>query len=175
MIYDKKIIFKQIECLKKFDVVVQRYYQQLENEIQNAKEIHHLDIIQINSHSKTVFFRRKFSQIQQKSQNVNTTTFKNKLETLSRELGQYVYTTFQKIENKRKDLLCKGLTKKRIKQFYHYIADESNVGDQCTICIQEFEVGRKMMRLDCNHEFCNKCIEGWFANHKTCPNCRHAF
>ena len=100
---------------------------------------------------------------------------KDKLETLSRDLGQYVYSTIQKIENKRKDLLCRGLTKERIKQFHHFVADESDVGSLCTICIQDVEVGRKMMRLDCNHEFCKKCIEGWFADHKTCPNCRNAF
>lgn len=33
------------------------------------------------------------------------------------------------------------------------------------------------MRLDCDgkHEFCRKCIEGWFKEHTTCPLCRHQF
>ena len=39
----------------------------------------------------------------------------------------------------------------------------------------DVEIGNKMMRLDCKHIFCQSCIEGWFADHNTCPNCRHAF
>ena len=171
----KKLIFKQVECLTKMYVLVHRYYQKIENEIQNATEVHQLEIIEINDHSKTNFLRRKFSVIQQKLQNENSKILKDKLDTLSRELGQFIYTTIQKIENKRKDLLCKGLTKERIKQFHHYTADESVLGGQCTICIQVVEVGKKMIRLDCKHEFCKKCIEGWFADHKTCPNCRQSF
>ena len=113
--------------------------------------------------------------MQQKLQNKNSKILKDKLETLSRELGQYIYTTIQKIESKRQDLLRKGITKERIKKFHNFVADESDVGKQCTICIQDVEVGRKMMHLDCKHEFCVECIEGWFADHKTCPNCRNAF
>ena len=161
--------------MSKFGVEIQRYYQQLENEIQNAKEIHHLDIIEIDDHSKTTFFRRKFTEMQQKLQNENSKILKDKLETLGRELGQHIYTTVGKIENKRQDLLHKGPTPERIQQFHHHVADESDVGEQCTICFEDVEVGRKMIRLDCIHDFCKKCIERWFAEHKTCPNCRHAF
>ena len=70
-----------------------------------------------------------------------------------------------------------GLTAARIQQFQQFPADESLVGDRCSVCQYEIEVGRSMMRLDCNgqHVFCQDCVEGWFAGHKTCPNCRHAF
>ena len=171
----KTLIFKQTEFLTKLNVLIQRYYQKLENKIQSATEIYHLDIIEINYQSKTTFLRRKFSETQQKLQNENSKIIKDKLETLSRDLGKYIYETVQKIENKRQNLLYKGLSKERIQHFHHFIADESYAGDQCTICIQDVEVGRKMMRLDCKHEFCKECIEGWFAEHKTCPNCRNLF
>ena len=171
----KKQIFKQIEWLTKLNVLIQTYYQRKENEIQNSTELHQLDTIEINYHINTNFYRRKFLEIKQKNLNVRHKIYEDKLNALDRELGQYIYTTIQKIENKRRDLLYKGLTPERIQKFHHYSADESDAGGQCSICIQEFEVGRKMMRLDCKHVFCKKCIEGWFADHKTCPNCRHLF
>ena len=70
-----------------------------------------------------------------------------------------------------------GLTSKRIQQFEKFTADESFVDDQCVICMEDIEVGRNMMRLDCDgqHTFCQVCIEGWFATKKTCPTCRHVF
>ena len=70
-----------------------------------------------------------------------------------------------------------GLTRQRIQQFEKFTADESHVGDQCVICMGDIEAGRNMMRLDCDgqHTFCQVCIEGWFADHNTCPICRHKF
>ena len=70
-----------------------------------------------------------------------------------------------------------GFTPQRIQQFEQFTADESFVGDQCVICMGDIEVGRNMMRLDCDgqHTFCQVCIEGWFAGHNTCPICRHKF
>ena len=71
----------------------------------------------------------------------------------------------------------RGLTPQRIHQFIKFTADESFVGDQCVICMGDIEIGRNMMRLDCDgqHTFCQVCIEGWFVEHKTCPICRHEF
>ena len=70
-----------------------------------------------------------------------------------------------------------GLTAQRIQQFEQFQADESFVDDQCVICMGDIEIGRNMMRLDCDgqHTFCQVCIEGWFAIKKTCPICRHVF
>ena len=73
--------------------------------------------------------------------------------------------------------LRKCLSLQRIQQFCQFTADESFSGDQCVICQGDIEVGRNMMRLDCDgqHTFCQVCIEGWFAEHNTCPICRHIF
>ena len=70
-----------------------------------------------------------------------------------------------------------GVTFQRIQQFEKFQADESFVDDQCVICMEDVEIGRIMMRLNCDgqHTFCQVCIEGWFADHRTCPVCRHKF
>ena len=71
----------------------------------------------------------------------------------------------------------KELSPERIQQFYQFEADESHVGNQCQVCLEEFKVGRLIKQLDCGgrHSFCSVCIDQWFANHKTCPICRHIF
>ena len=70
-----------------------------------------------------------------------------------------------------------GLTPRRIRRFKLFTADESHVGDQCSICLEDIDVSRRMRRLTCDgqHYFCQECIEGWFAEHNTCPLCRHKF
>ena len=70
-----------------------------------------------------------------------------------------------------------GLSLDVIEKFSRFTADQSHVGDQCAICMEDFEIGRNMMRLDCDgqHTFCQVCIEGWFAEHNTCPICRQIF
>ena len=82
----------------------------------------------------------------------------------------------QQVASKKKQFF-KGLLPARIQQFEQFQADKSFVGHQCAICIGEYEIGRNMMRLDCDgqHTFCQVCIEGWFAEHNTCPICRHIF
>ena len=75
------------------------------------------------------------------------------------------------------NLQQQGLSSGVIKIFSCFTADQSHVGDQCSICMENYDIGRNMMRLDCDgkHVFCQVCIEGWFADHKTCPLCRHMF
>ena len=70
-----------------------------------------------------------------------------------------------------------GLNSRKIRSFKLFTADESHVGDQCSICMEEVDVGKRMRRLtcDCQHYFCQQCIEGWFAEHNTCPLCRQRF
>ena len=70
-----------------------------------------------------------------------------------------------------------GLTPQRIAKFEHFTADESLVGEKCIVCLDELEVGTKMVRLDCHvsHFLCNTCTDAWFKNHITCPLCKHVF
>ena len=86
-------------------------------------------------------------------------------------------TSFQQLMTEKIDTFRRGLSLARIQKFAHFTADESHVGDQCAICMENFEIGRNMMRLNCDgkHAFCQVCIERWFADHKTCPLCRHNF
>ena len=98
------------------------------------------------------------------------------IKNFKKELQEIFDQLQEQISFKKKELF-KGLLPERIQQFEQFQADESFVGDQCAICMEDFEIGRNMMRLDCDgqHTFCQVCIEGWFAEHNTCPICRHIF
>jgi len=70
-----------------------------------------------------------------------------------------------------------GLTTERIEKFEHFQADGSFADQQCQVCLDDLEVGRCMVRLDCDgkHSMCEKCAYQWFSNHNTCHVCRKVF
>ena len=42
---------------------------------------------------------------------------------------------------------------------------------KCSICLEEFEVGNKIIYLPCFHYYHAKCIETWVKNSDKCPLC----
>ena len=42
----------------------------------------------------------------------------------------------------------------------------------CSICMDELELGAEVAVLPCNHYFHHPCIESWLKLHDTCPVCR---
>ncbi|KAJ5180900.1 hypothetical protein N7492_004110 [Penicillium capsulatum] len=40
---------------------------------------------------------------------------------------------------------------------------------ECTICMEEYEVGQALARLECLCKFHRKCISGWFERKMECP------
>lgn len=46
---------------------------------------------------------------------------------------------------------------------------EDNTAQECTICMEEYEVGDKLARLECLCKFHKACIVGWFERKKECP------
>ena len=64
--------------------------------------------------------------------------------------------------------------KKQIKSIGKYtkIKDLEPFTDNCSICIDQFEIGQFHRKLKCGHCFHKKCIDTWFKNHSECPMCR---
>lgn len=59
---------------------------------------------------------------------------------------------------------------------FPYVATEKDCVDsaECTICLEEFEVGVRMARLECLCRFHRDCISAWFINHPgRCPVHQH--
>ncbi|KFA80565.1 hypothetical protein S40288_09588 [Stachybotrys chartarum IBT 40288] len=43
---------------------------------------------------------------------------------------------------------------------------------ECTICIDDMEIGQLAATLPCKHRFHDKCVVLWLKEHNTCPVCR---
>lgn len=43
---------------------------------------------------------------------------------------------------------------------------------ECSICMDEVNIGEEVTMLPCNHWFHHQCISAWLSEHDTCPHCR---
>ena len=91
------------------------------------------------------------------------------------ELEEQFDRVWQGIRMRQQLDISRGLTPERIQKFEQFDADESMVGKRCIVCMNDLEIGTKMIRLDCHvdHYFCKVCADRWFKDHSTCPLCRH--
>lgn len=44
---------------------------------------------------------------------------------------------------------------------------------QCSVCLDDCEVGDQVKEMPCKHKFHTKCILPWLELHSSCPICRH--
>jgi E3 ubiquitin-protein ligase RNF115/126 len=54
--------------------------------------------------------------------------------------------------------------------------EESMMGSdgkaECSICMDNVEIGQEVTVLPCNHWFHRECVTAWLKEHDTCPHCR---
>ncbi|KAF2821161.1 hypothetical protein CC86DRAFT_397625 [Ophiobolus disseminans] len=54
--------------------------------------------------------------------------------------------------------------------------DETMLGDEhkaeCSICMDEVNIGEEVTVLPCKHWFHHACVSAWLLEHDTCPHCR---
>lgn len=50
--------------------------------------------------------------------------------------------------------------------------DEKTGQAECSICMDDVEVGAEVTTLPCSHWFHFTCVEAWLKEHDTCPVCR---
>ncbi|GAM84501.1 hypothetical protein ANO11243_024970 [Dothideomycetidae sp. 11243] len=43
---------------------------------------------------------------------------------------------------------------------------------ECSICMEEVNIGEQVTELPCHHWFHGDCIKAWLNEHDTCPHCR---
>jgi len=54
-----------------------------------------------------------------------------------------------------------------------FIYTGQNLSDkECSVCMDSFEQGSQLRRLNCLHCFHRECIDKWLISSKLCPNCK---
>ena len=177
-VYDKEVetFVKTLRSLRKSNA-----------EIRKALKVHQMNvkstnILKQNNEAIAQIYKKIQGNTERKIQNLKELDNLKKLKVESIEKSLHISLHVLQIrenlrQQQRNTNLHQGLSSDVIEKFTRFTADQSHVGDQCSICMENYEIGRNMMRLDCDgkHAFCQVCIEGWFADHKTCPLCRHMF
>ncbi len=65
------------------------------------------------------------------------------------------------------------LTEEEFNQLEVVKVDNSNVDNECSICIDNFSEGQEAIKLPCNHIFHINCIKSHLRNYNNkCPLCR---
>jgi E3 ubiquitin-protein ligase RNF115/126 len=45
---------------------------------------------------------------------------------------------------------------------------------ECSICMDEVNIGEEVTLLPCKHWFHHQCVSAWLLEHDTCPHCRQS-
>ena len=64
----------------------------------------------------------------------------------------------------------KPFKQKKIK--YYKIKSIDEGFKECSICIQDYNLGEYRKTLNCEHTFHKKCIDRWLKKSNNCPLCR---
>ncbi|CAN8312508.1 unnamed protein product [Cochlearia groenlandica] len=75
----------------------------------------------------------------------------------------------------RKTYKKKSTIKKRNREDMKKISYDIFLGEKCTICLEEFNDGDRVVTLPCGHDFHDddECIVKWFEISHVCPLCRY--
>jgi len=68
-----------------------------------------------------------------------------------------------------------GLPADQIDHFPIVMVTGDQVGDQCPICLADYELDEEVMALSCGHLMHETCARQWFQDRDTCPVCRKNF
>ena len=55
------------------------------------------------------------------------------------------------------------------------VVKETDIINECTLCLENIEVGTIDRITVCKHHFHPTCIDKWFLSNSSCPNCRLQF
>ncbi|KAF8648856.1 hypothetical protein HU200_064557 [Digitaria exilis] len=85
-------------------------------------------------------------------------------------------------EDLAQDLIDRGRSSKRaradatteaIEQGLVHVAGASRSGEDCPVCLQDFNADETLRAMPCAHAFHYHCISQWLRRNASCPLCRH--
>ena len=83
------------------------------------------------------------------------------------------HNKIEKFNNFKREILLPEFAKNfPISIFRVYQSKNENIQKECTICLEDFIIGREIITLPCFHIFHVECICDWLRRNKTCPLCK---
>jgi len=71
------------------------------------------------------------------------------------------------------NVVKKGLSKPQIDRFKtRTFITSTESCKTCNVCISDFEMGDRLRKIKCGHEFHTHCIDTWLKDNITCPICK---
>lgn len=61
---------------------------------------------------------------------------------------------------------------KKLGKYQKIKPNDPTLNEDCSICLDKFNVGFYKRILECGHSFHKKCVDKWLKTHTTCPICR---
>jgi hypothetical protein len=65
-----------------------------------------------------------------------------------------------------------GISEEAFKSLNVDIFTNKGETEECSVCLESFVEGEKILSLSCTHSFHSYCLEPWVRICSDCPNCR---
>ena len=114
------------------------FLEENKSDLSQLEDVDEVDLFQNFTINKRFEFLTLLVHIERYNPHKDDESFKNKIEEIRRDFDQQDNELDDLIEAKKIEL-HKGLSPERIEQFLQFEADESHVGDQCQVCLEELK------------------------------------
>ncbi|OVA08856.1 zinc finger protein [Macleaya cordata] len=140
-----------------------------ENERERERENNNERVILINPFNQAIILQGSFGQ----SQNQNQSQSQN--QSIPGSLGDYLIgpgldLLLQHLADNDPNRYGTPPAKKEAVEAMPTVTIKENL--QCSVCLDDFEMGSEAKEMPCKHKFHTGCILPWLELHSSCPVCR---
>tara|TARA_B110000977_G_C11090636_1_gene496733 strand:+ start:1829 stop:2440 length:612 start_codon:yes stop_codon:yes gene_type:complete len=95
------------------------------------------------------------------------------LRQISGTSSQLLETIIQNVIHDSINEQQEGISDDMLQQLRNSAVNNESGQCQCSICLDNINIGESFVTLQCSHKFHLHCIERWCQSHNTCPMCRN--
>lgn len=103
----------------------------------------------------------------------NSNLSRLRLLTTDRDFNETDYEELLKLDDENELKFLKGVSETETSRLPFIIIKENDqhLEKTCSICLESFKVGEKMVTIPCFHQFHKECISQWLHEKANCPIC----
>lgn len=154
-------------------------FQRLWRSLRNQSQIYEIDNDESNDEVQIPSFRLIGMRIRPNDDDETRELIRNylvrhfRLSLNDRDFTAEDYEMLLRLDEGIQNAQRRGMTKAQIERFptYQLTNSSSQYGERCSICMEDFVVGEKLIILGCFHSFHYDCGCKWLETSKKCPIC----